>query len=131
MPSAIVHVCHRYSRDEEVRLMESVHASIVQAFKVDPVFRNVTLMVHEPHRFVGRLDCPDPGRLTHIDIYVLPGRTVAAKRMLYRQLVDRLEPFGIPPACVLVRLHELPGENLGVRGGQAACDVEIGYPLDV
>ena len=111
--------------------METVHAAIVEAFEVSPVHRNVALTVHAPHRFIGRTDCPNPDRLTNISIFLLPGRSVAAKRRLYRSLVQRLEVFGIPAICVLVRIHELPGENFAVRGGQALCDVELGYPVGV
>lgn len=111
--------------------MEAVHASIVEAFKVSPVHRNVVLTVHAPHRFIGRTDCPDPEHLTNVSIFVLPGRSVAAKRELYRLLVDKLHALGIPKACVLIRLHELPAQNFGVRGGVPLCDVELGYPVDV
>ena len=131
MPSAVVEVRRVYPPDVEVRILESVHAAIVQAFKVSPVHRNVTLVVHEPHRFLGRTDCPAPDRLTNISIFVLPGRTLAAKRTLYQLLVTSLEELGIPAPCVLIRLHELPPENIGVRGGLPVCDVELGYPLNV
>jgi hypothetical protein len=131
MPSAHIEVRRTYSADEETRLMLTVHAAIVDAFKVSPVHRNVTLTVHAPHRFIGRTDCPDPDRLTNISLFVLPGRSLAAKRRLYRLLVEGLQGFGIPPPCVLVRLHELPAENFAVRGGQPVCDVELGYPLNV
>ena len=131
MPSAIVEVRRSYTPELESQLMEAVHAAIVQAFKVSPVYRNVTLVVHEPHRFLGRSDCPDPDRLTNISIFVLPGRSLAAKRQLYKLLVDSLEALGIPGACVLIRLHEMAPENIGVRGGLPVCDVELGYPVDV
>lgn len=131
MPSATIEVRHSYSPEEEVALMEAVHAAIVEAFEISPVHRNVALVVHAPRRFVGRTDCPDPERVTNVSIFLLPGRSLAAKRRLYRSLVQRLEAFGIPSVCVLIRLHELPAENFGVRGGQALCDVELGYPVDV
>lgn len=111
--------------------MEAVHAAIVEAFKVSAVHRNVTLVVHAPHRFLGRTDCPDPDKLTNISIFVLPGRSVAAKRSLFKLLVEGLAGLGIPPACVLIRLHELPPENIGVRGGLPVCDVELGYSVDI
>jgi hypothetical protein len=131
MPSATIEVRRAYTQEEEIGLLESVHAAIVEAFKVSPVHRNVALVVHAPHRFIGRTDCPDPDRLTNISIFVLPGRSIEAKRRLYREVVTRLEPFGIPPACVLIRLHELPPENIAVRGGQAVCDIELGYSVNV
>jgi len=46
-------------------------------------------------------------------------------------ITEKFAAAGIPPNCVLIRLHELPAENFGVRGGQALCDVELGYPVDV
>ena len=131
MPSATIDIRHVYSHEEEVALIAAVHEAIVEAFKVSPVHRNVNLVVHAPHRFVGRTDCPNPERLTNISVCLLPGRSVAAKRRLYRSLIQRLEAFGIPGACVLVRLVELPAENFAVRGGQALCDVELGYPVNV
>jgi Tautomerase enzyme len=131
MPSAIIEVRRPYTPEDETRLMETVHAAIVEAFQVSPVHRNVTLTVHAPHRFIGRTDCPDPERLTNISLFVLPGRSLAAKRRLYRLLVEGLQSFGIPPVCVLVRLHELPAENFAVRGGLPVCDVELGYPLNI
>lgn len=131
MPSATIDVRYDYTPEEETRLLETVHASIVEAFRVSPVHRNVTLTVHQPHRFAGRTDCPAPERLTNISIFVLPGRSIEAKRRLYQLLVERLEAFGIPPACVLIRLHELAPENIGVRGGLPVCDVELGYPVNV
>jgi Tautomerase enzyme len=131
MPSATIEVRRQYTPEDESRLMAIVHAAIVDAFKVSPVHRNVTLTVHAPHRFIGRTDCPDPERLTNISLFVLPGRSLAAKRRLYRLLVDGLQTVGIPPACVLVRLHELPAENFAVRGGLPVCDVELGYPVDI
>jgi hypothetical protein len=131
MPSATIEVRRQYAHEDEVRLLEIVHAAIVEAFQVSPVHRNVSLTVHAAHRFIGRTDCPDPDRLTNISLFVLPGRSVAAKRQLYRLLVEGLETLGIPRQCVLVRLMELPAENFGVRGGQALCDVDLGYPVDV
>jgi Tautomerase enzyme len=131
MPSATIEVRRHYTPAEETQLMLAVHEAIVHAFEVSPVFRNVTLTVHAEHRFLGRTDCPDPDRLTNISIFVLPGRSLHAKRRLYRGLVARLQALGIPPDCVLVRLLELPAENFGVRGGQALCDVDLGYPVNV
>jgi hypothetical protein len=32
---------------------------------------------------------------------------------------------------VLIVLHEPPLENWGIRGGQAATDVQLGFKIDV
>jgi hypothetical protein len=31
----------------------------------------------------------------------------------------------------MITLHELPRENWGIRGGQAATDVDLGFKVDV
>jgi hypothetical protein len=131
MPSVVVEVCRSYPPEVETAMLQAVHGCIVEAFRVLPTHRNATLVVHPPHRMLGRTDSPDPTRTTHVSLYVLPGRSLAAKRRLYRLIVQALEGFGIPPACVLIKLHELPAENIGVRGGLPVADVELGYPLDV
>jgi len=131
MPSITIDVRRQYSEAEEAALLEAVHGALVEAFQILPAHRNVILNVHPPHRFLGRPDGESPERQTNISIFVLAGRSRDAKRRLYKEIVERLEPFGIPRSCVLIKLHEMAAENVGVRGGQAACDVELGYPLDV
>ena len=131
MPSAVVDVCRSYTAVEEVGLLDAVHQSIVEAFKVAPTHRNVVLVVHDSHRFRGRTDSPAPDRTTNVTLYVLPGRSLQAKRKLYQLIVERLGQFGIPKACVLIRLIELPATDFGVRGGLPLADVELGYALDV
>jgi phenylpyruvate tautomerase PptA (4-oxalocrotonate tautomerase family) len=131
MPSAVVEIRRSYSPEDETYLLESVHDAIVRAFKVAPAHRNVTLIIHQAHRFLGRPDGPSPERLTNVSIFLLPGRSVEAKRNLYRFITEAFSVVGIPPECVLIRVFELPAENFGVRGGQALCDVVLGYPVGV
>jgi phenylpyruvate tautomerase PptA (4-oxalocrotonate tautomerase family) len=59
------------------------------------------------------------------------GRSVEAKRRLYQEIVDRLEPLGIPRDHVSITLRESPPENWGIQGGQAACDVDLGFNVKV
>ncbi|WP_199429154.1 tautomerase family protein [Qaidamihabitans albus] len=54
-----------------------------------------------------------------------------SKRNLYAEIVDRLSVFGIPRGDVTITLREIPTENWGVRGGRAACDVDLGFEVDV
>jgi phenylpyruvate tautomerase PptA (4-oxalocrotonate tautomerase family) len=45
--------------------------------------------------------------------------------------VLNLEALGIPRDHVKIVLREIPRENWGIRGGQAGCDVELGFKVDV
>lgn len=131
MPSIVVDVRRAYTSEEGQQILQAVHAALVEAFRILPDRKNLVLVCHEPHRFIGDPTCEQPDRLTNVSLYVLPGRSLAAKRLLYRRIVENLASLGIPPACVLIRLHELEAQNIGVRGGQAVCDVDLGYSLDV
>lgn len=66
-----------------------------------------------------------------MSIDAFAGRSVDAKRALYREIVEALEPLGIPRDHVSVVLRDVPTGNWGVRGGQAACDVELGFEIEV
>ena len=131
MPSVMIEVRRQYTPQEEAALIEAVHAALREAFKIKPDDRHVRLVVHEPHRYA----CP-PGRekpdySTHVSIDAFSGRSREAKRALYRAIVANLEPLGIPPSHVLIVLREIARENYGIRGGQAACDVDLGFVVEV
>ncbi len=59
------------------------------------------------------------------------GRSVEAKRRLYSEIVDQLEPLGIPRDHIAINLRESLSESWGISGGQAACDVDLGFNVNV
>ena len=67
----------------------------------------------------------------HISIDCFAGRSLEAKRNLYRSIVRNLEIFGIPNNHVKILLREIQRENWGIRGGQAGCDVDLGFKVEV
>ncbi|MHB8454752.1 MAG: tautomerase family protein [Acidiferrobacterales bacterium] len=131
MPSVLIEVRRKYSPEQEVALMEAVHAALRDAFKILPGDKNVRLVVHEPHRFACPPEREKPECYTHISIDAFAGRSLDAKRRLYNAIVNNLEPLGIPNDHVKILLREIPKENWGIRGGQAGCDVELGFKVDV
>ncbi len=131
MPSVLIEIRKRYTPDEEVALMDAVHGALREAFKILPGDRNVRLLVHEPHRFACPPDRARPELYTHVSIDAFAGRSLDAKRALYRGIVANLGLLGIPADHVKILLRELPRENWGIRGGQAACDVDLGFEIEV
>ena len=131
MPCVLIEVRKRYTRKDEMALMDAVHAALCEVFKILPDDRNIRFIAHLPHRFA----CPPilsaPEAYTLISIDAFAGRSLDAKRRLYQAMVARLEALGIPRDHVKILLRELPRENWGIRGGQAACDVDLGYTLEV
>jgi phenylpyruvate tautomerase PptA (4-oxalocrotonate tautomerase family) len=131
MPSVLIEVRQQHSAQQETAMMEAVHMALREAFKIKPDDKHVRLVVHEPHRFI----CP-PGKArpevyTHVSIDALAGRSLDAKRNLYKAIVNNLEPLGIPKDHVKILHREIPTTNWGVRGGQAACDIDLGFKIDV
>ena len=70
-------------------------------------------------------------RFTLVEFSMFAGRSLAAKRRLYRALVTDLGRLGIPPSDVLIVLHEVPLENWGIRGGTPASEADLGFEVGV
>jgi phenylpyruvate tautomerase PptA (4-oxalocrotonate tautomerase family) len=131
VPSVLIEIRRAIAAEEEVAIIEAVHSALREAFKIPPRDRNVRLVAHEPHRFACPPDRARPELSTHITIDAFAGRSLDAKRALYRTIVANLEPLGIPKDHVSIVLHESPKENWGIRGGQAASDVDLGFKVDM
>lgn len=131
MPSTTIEIRRRYSEVDEVGLIDAVHDALVAAFQIPREDKHLRLVVHEPHRFATSPGLRHPERYTLVTIDCFSGRSLEAKRNLYREIVGRLAAFDIPADHVTVLLRESSQENWGVRGGQAACDVDLGFTVEV
>jgi phenylpyruvate tautomerase PptA (4-oxalocrotonate tautomerase family) len=131
MPHVLIEVRREYSQAQETALMDAVHDALIQAFRIPENDRHVRLLVHEPHRFACPPDKTQPDRFTQITIDAFEGRSIDAKRDLYREIVEGLEQLGVPRDHVSILLRDIPRTNWGIRGGQAASDVELGFDVNV
>lgn len=111
--------------------MEAVHGALQRAFRIPPEDRHVRLLAHLPHRFACPPGKDQPDRFTQVSIDAFAGRSVEAKRALYREIVESLEPLGIPRDHVSIVVRDLPRTNWGIRGGVAASDVDLGFEVNV
>lgn len=131
MPSTLIEVRRQYSEADEIALLDAVQGALVAAFQIPPQDRNVRLVVHEPHRFACSPRLTEPEYATFVSIDCFAGRSLDAKRNLYAEIVERLAAFGIPRDHVTINLRESTAENWGIRGGQAGCDVDLGFNVKV
>ena len=131
MPSATIEVRRQYSTAEEVALIDAVHGALVAAFRIPPGDKDVRLLVHEPHRFACPPRLSTPERFTLVSIDCFAGRSVEAKRRLYQEIVERLGVLGVPQDHVTITVRESAAENWGIRGGQAASDIDLGFDVNV
>ncbi|WP_111859101.1 tautomerase family protein [Acinetobacter sp. CFCC 10889] len=131
MPSIMIEVRKHYTPDTELEIMEAVHKAFRDAFKILPHDRNIRFVEHEPQSFQCPPDREKPEFYTLITIDAFVGRSLDAKRNLYQNIVNNLAPIGIPKDHVKIILRELSAENFGVRGGQAAYDIDLGFNINV
>ena len=68
---------------------------------------------------------------TLVEIILFPGRSLDAKRILYRSIVRRFGELGIAPTDIFIVLNEPPLDNWGIRGEVPASEVDIGFKLNV
>ena len=131
MPHVLIETRRERSPQEETALIDAVHGALQRAFRIPPGDRHLRLLVHEPHRFAVPPDLAQPDRFTQVSVDAFEGRSIDAKRTLYREIVESLEPLGIPPDHVSILVRDHPRENWGIRGGLAACDVDLGFEVNV
>jgi phenylpyruvate tautomerase PptA (4-oxalocrotonate tautomerase family) len=110
-------------------LIETVQAALVEAIEIPDRDRTLRLIEHPASHFSVPPACGE--RFTLVEISLFDGRSLEAKRALYQALVRRLGDLGVPPSDVKVTLVEIPRENWGVRGGQAASDIDLGFEVRV
>lgn len=131
MPSTVVEVRRQYPPEQEVRIIEAVQAALVEGFKIPVEDRCVRIVTHEPHRFICSPKRTQPELYTVITVTAFSGRSLDAKRHLYRSIVERLAELGIPPDHVKIILNEVPRENWGLGGGKPASEIKLGFKVDV
>ncbi|MDP3857828.1 MAG: tautomerase family protein [Stagnimonas sp.] len=131
MPATLIEIRRHYSGEQEIAIIEAVHSALVSSFRIPAGDRTVRLVVHEPHRMVCSPNLAHPELFTLVSIDAFAGRSLDAKRSLYQTIVSNLEPLGIPRNHIKILLRELPKENWGIRGGQAGCDLDLGFKVEV
>jgi hypothetical protein len=129
MPDVLVEVKGEWLRGRQSPFLAAIHAAIVEALRTPTTDKVLRLIEHPADCFLAPQACGE--RFTHIEITLFSGRTLETKRALYKAIVRKLEPFGVPPADVKIILIEVASSDVGMRGGQAACDVDIGYDVQV
>lgn len=129
MPLSRIDVRRRRPDHEVQALIEAVYEAQREALGVPEDDRRIRYVEYAPERFAAPPDKTDD--YTVVEISLLPGRSVEAKRALYASIVRRFGEVGIAPSDIFIVIHEPPLENWGIRGGQPASEVDLGFRLDV
>ena len=131
MPTISIDIRKKYSIEMEEKIIESVYSSCKETFKLPDHDRDIRLNIREPHLFLCPTNLMQPEYFTLIQIDCFLGRSVEVKRTLYQSIIQNLSALNIPHDHIKILVRELPTENWGIRGGQAACDVNLGFNIQI
>lgn len=129
MPLVTVTMLKGKSKEFRKSILDVVHSSLVTAFKIpdhDRIQRIIEIDSANYEYPAGKSD-----KYITIEMTIFPGRSIEAKRTLYREIVAGLKALGIPGDDILIVLQESPLQNWGIRGGYSADQVDMGFKLDV
>ncbi len=129
MPLAKIEVRKSRPEEEIADVIEAVYQAQREALKVPEGDRQIRYFEHKPEHFA-----VPPGKTenyTLVEITLFPGRSLEAKRNLYKSIVRRFGDLGIDSADIFIVLNEPPLDNWGIKGGSPASEVDIGFKLSV
>ena len=129
MPLAKIEVRKSRPADEIADIIEAVYKAQREALKVPEGDSQIRYFEHKPEHFA-----VPPGKTenyTLVEIALFPGRSLEAKRNLYKSIVRRFGDLGIDQTDILIVLNEPPLDNWGIKGGSPASEVDIGFNLNV
>jgi phenylpyruvate tautomerase PptA (4-oxalocrotonate tautomerase family) len=128
MPIAKIEVLRSRSAADIQAMIQAVYEAQREALRVPEDDRQIRYVEHKREHF----PIP-PGKTenyTIVEINIFPGRSLDAKRNLYKDIFQRFEKLGIQASDLIVILNEPAMQNWGIRG-LPASEVEIGFKLDV
>jgi phenylpyruvate tautomerase PptA (4-oxalocrotonate tautomerase family) len=118
-----------WARGSEREVIETVQSALLSALKIPDYDRDVVLDIYDAATRIvptGRSE-----RYTRIEVVMFSGRSLDAKGALYQALVANLSALGVPATEIKIILQEVPAENWGLRGGQPASEIDLGFEVDV
>jgi phenylpyruvate tautomerase PptA (4-oxalocrotonate tautomerase family) len=108
-------------------LQEQTMNAVAKALGLLEDDRNVRLIEYDNTNF----SMKNPYKIL-IEITMFSGRTDVTKKMLFKEIVSNLtNSLNIQAAELFIVLNEQPKSNWGVRGGIPACEIELGFKVDV
>jgi phenylpyruvate tautomerase PptA (4-oxalocrotonate tautomerase family) len=118
-----------WARGSERKIIDAVLAALLSSLKIPDYDSDVVLDVCEAANGIVPTNRSD--RYTRIEIAMFSGRSMDAKRALYRTVVSNPSELGVPANGTKIILIEVPPENWGLRDGLPASEIDLGFKVDV
>lgn len=128
MPLAKIEVRKSWPPEQIQAIIEAIYLAQREALKVPEGDRQIRFIEHKPEHF--HVPPEKTENYTVVEINIFAGRSMEAKRALYRAIVKNLAPLGLAPSDIFIVLHEIPLENWGIRG-LPASEIDLGFKVNV
>jgi phenylpyruvate tautomerase PptA (4-oxalocrotonate tautomerase family) len=128
MPSTRI-VTGPWAIGREMELIEAVQSALQSAIKIPEWDRDAIVDLCDGTRRA--VPTGNSERFTRVEIELISGRSIEAKRNLYRAIVERLAVIGVPELEIRIILIEIPMQNWGIQGGVPASESGISFKVDV
>lgn len=109
-------------------LLEAAQRALVTGLRIPPDDRCIALVEQDPEAVLFSDAAGE--RFVLIEIVLIAGRSLEAKRRLYAAMVEELAPFGLGADDVRIILTESAAENWGLCGVPAS-EIDLGFAIDV
>jgi len=129
MPDVLVEVRGDWLKGRQAAFLEAIEDGVVVALSTPKEDKILRLIEHSLENF--SIPRWASEQFTHIEITMFMGRSSDVKRALYSAIVKNVEPFGVPPNDVKIILIEVSPADVGMRGGKAASDLDLGYEVAI
>ncbi len=129
MPVVKISVIEGRTQEEKHAVMTAIHQALIKSFKIPENERNIRIEEYKKENYI--LPPVRSEKYTLVEITAFSGRSIDAKRLLYRSIIENLKTLGIDAMDIFIIIYEEPLENWGIRGGIPACDLDLGFNIDV
>ncbi|AWN52320.1 tautomerase family protein [Methylobacterium sp. 17Sr1-1] len=128
MPSTRISTRQGWIAGRHREVIEAVQQALSKGLLIPEHDRCIFLQEFDDHLLITP---PTKGsRYMVIEITLFSGRSMDAKRRLYRAISEELAQFEVPAADIKTILIEVDQENWGLSG-QPASEMDLGFKIDV
>lgn len=130
MPLVKIEILKGKSEEHKKAILDGIHDALVQAIKIPDYDRFQRLYELNKNNF----EYPETktDNVTLIEITMFQGRSLAAKKELYKAITYNLaQNPGIDGNDITIVICEPSLENWGVKGGKPADEVDLGFEIEV
>ena len=129
MPLVKLSMIEGRTREEKRVVADALHMALVKSFKIPENDWNIRFDEYKRQDYI--LPPGKSEKYMLAEITAFEGRSAGAKRLLYTSIVNNLQILGIDAADIAIVIYDVPLENWGLRGGIPACDLDLGFDINV